>query len=117
MSDVTRDPSRGTRFVRLVLTPEQQADVRSSTGRDSQVLELTAEELEARIVPKLAANANESLLVEPLEERVAPKLSANANESLLVEPLEERVAPRLAANHDETLLVEPLEDRIAPRWA
>src|SRR5215212_3587269 len=112
-----------TAFVHLALSPEQQAEVKRSTGRDSRALRFTIEELEQRIVPGLTANANESLLVEPLEERVAPvlttKLATNANQSLLIEPLEERVAPtlsdKLAVNSNESLMIEPLEDRVAPR--
>jgi hypothetical protein len=78
------EPSkRGTTFVRLILTEAQQQQVREQTGRDSQAIELTAEELEERVVPKLSANHNESLVVEELEARVAPRMAANHNEVML----------------------------------
>jgi uncharacterized small protein (DUF1192 family) len=37
--------------VRLKLTPEQQNDIRKATGKDAEVIELSVEELEARIAP------------------------------------------------------------------
>jgi hypothetical protein len=57
------EPStRGTTFVRLILTEEQQEQVKRETGRDSQAIELTPQELEERVVPRLAANHNETML-------------------------------------------------------
>lgn len=74
---------RGTTFVRLVLTDEQQQQVKRQTGRDSEAIELTPEELEERAVPKITLNHSETLVVEELEERVVPKLAANHNETML----------------------------------
>ena len=79
MDESTQKPT----FVHLTLSAEQQAQVRQLTGRDSQALRLTVDELERRIVPALTSNANESLMVEPLEERIAPGFTENHNESLL----------------------------------
>lgn len=45
-------------FVRLELTPEQKEQVRESTGRDAQAIELSAKELEERIAPKSWNPAN-----------------------------------------------------------
>lgn len=50
--------------VRLDLTAAQRELVKSTTGRDAEVLELTAQELEQRIAPKIATNHNETLLSE-----------------------------------------------------
>ena len=49
---------------------------------------LNAEEVEAVIAPKLAANHNENLLAAKLE----------------AEEIEAVIAPKLAANHNETIL-------------
>ena len=73
---------RGTTFVRLVLTDEQQQQVKQQTGRDSEAIELTPSELEERVVPKLSANHNETL-VQELETRIAPRLATNHNETSL----------------------------------
>jgi hypothetical protein len=37
--------------VRIELTPEQKAKVRSATGKDAETIELYVEELEERIAP------------------------------------------------------------------
>jgi hypothetical protein len=37
--------------VRIELTPEQKASIRSTTGKDAEAVELSVEELEARIAP------------------------------------------------------------------
>ena len=37
--------------VRIDLTPEQKATIRSATGKDAESVELSVEELEARIAP------------------------------------------------------------------
>ena len=37
--------------VRIDLTPEQKDAVRSATGKDAEAVELSVEELEARIAP------------------------------------------------------------------
>jgi uncharacterized small protein (DUF1192 family) len=41
--------------VRIQLTPEQKAEVRSATGKDAEVVELSIEELEERIAPMTRA--------------------------------------------------------------
>ena len=38
--------------VRIELTPEQKAKVRSTTGKDAEAVELSVEELEERIAPR-----------------------------------------------------------------
>ena len=37
--------------VRIELTPDQKATIRSATGKDAESLELTVSELEERIAP------------------------------------------------------------------
>lgn len=37
--------------IRIELTPEQKAKIRSTTGKDADAVEFTVEELEARIAP------------------------------------------------------------------
>jgi hypothetical protein len=49
--------------VRISLTPDQAEQVKSATGRDAEAIELTVQELEQRIAPRLAANSNETVLV------------------------------------------------------
>ena len=71
------------RYVRIELTPEQRAQVKAQTGRDSRAIELTALELEERIVPGFTSNHNETLLVEELEERITPGFTENHNETML----------------------------------
>lgn len=44
------DSSKGQ--VRIELTPEQKAKIRSATGKDAEAVELSVEELEERIAPK-----------------------------------------------------------------
>lgn len=58
------EPTRPREFVRLELSPEQQRQVQRTTGRESVALELTLQELEARIQPRIALNHNETLLVD-----------------------------------------------------
>lgn len=48
--------------VRLELTEAQRDQLKRSTGRDAEALELTATELEERIAPRISANHNEVLL-------------------------------------------------------
>ena len=43
------DSSKGQ--IRIELTPEQKAKVRSVTGKDAEAVELSVEELEERIAP------------------------------------------------------------------
>ena len=50
--------------VRIDLTAPQREQVRRTTGREGEAIELTAQELEERIAPKLAANHNETLLAD-----------------------------------------------------
>jgi uncharacterized small protein (DUF1192 family) len=40
--------------IRIELTPEQKAAVRGATGKDAEAVELSVEELEARIAPTTA---------------------------------------------------------------
>lgn len=49
--------------VRLTLTPDQRSSVKAAIQRDAEAIELTVEELEERIAPRLASNHNETLLV------------------------------------------------------
>jgi hypothetical protein len=37
--------------VKISLTPEQKATIRNVTGKDAEAMELSVEELEARIAP------------------------------------------------------------------
>jgi hypothetical protein len=37
--------------IRIELTPEQKANIRSTTGKDADAVEFSVEELEARIAP------------------------------------------------------------------
>jgi hypothetical protein len=52
--------------IRIELTPEQRAQIKAEIGRTATTIELTVQELEARITPynRLALNYNETLLVE-----------------------------------------------------
>ena len=50
--------------VRLDLTQAQKDQLKHTTGRDGEALELTVEELEERIAPRIAANHNETLLAD-----------------------------------------------------
>ncbi|HMA22924.1 MAG TPA: hypothetical protein VKP00_02990 [Gemmatimonadaceae bacterium] len=52
-------------LVRIDLTPQQIEQLRITIGRDVEAIELTVEELEQRIAPRLASNHNETLLVHP----------------------------------------------------
>ncbi len=38
---------------RIELTPEQKAKVRDATGKDAEAVELSVEELEERIAPRM----------------------------------------------------------------
>ena len=40
-------------FVRIDLTPAQQADVQQKTGKSAEAIELTVSELEDRIAPRM----------------------------------------------------------------
>ena len=53
-----------TDLIRIVLSPEQQQKIRTATGREVEVIELTVQELEPRITPsapRLASNDSETL--------------------------------------------------------
>jgi len=50
--------------VRIELTPEQTQQIRATIDRDVEAIELTVEELEQRIAPRLASNHNETLLLD-----------------------------------------------------
>ena len=83
-----------------------QPDPKPTKQTTAPIPQLHAEELEAVIAPRLAANHSESLLsahleAEELEAVIAPRLSVNHNESFLsgrleAEELEAVIAPRLA---------------------
>ena len=49
-------------IIRIDLTRIQQEQVKTVTGREGEAIELTVEELEERIAPRLAANHSETLL-------------------------------------------------------
>jgi hypothetical protein len=51
-------------LIRIDLTTSQQQAVKAKTGRDAEAIELTVQELEERITPRLAANHNETLLLD-----------------------------------------------------
>ena len=50
------------KVVRIDLTPSQKEQVKASTGREADAVELTVQELEQRIAPRLASNSNETFL-------------------------------------------------------
>lgn len=50
------------KVVRIQLTQEQKEKLEAQTGKNADVIELTVQELEARIAPRLAANHNQTLL-------------------------------------------------------
>ena len=45
-------------IVRIDLTPEQKAAIRTATGKDAEAVELSVEELEARIAPTKLVHKN-----------------------------------------------------------
>jgi hypothetical protein len=53
----------GTKVIRIDLTPRQKEQVKATTGRDAEAVELTVQELEDRITPRLVCNHNETFLV------------------------------------------------------
>jgi hypothetical protein len=53
--------------VRIDLTNGQKEKIKVTTGRDAEAIELTVQELEERIAPRLASNHNETLLVDGAE--------------------------------------------------
>jgi len=59
--------SKKNATIRIELTPEQREQIKAEIGRSAATIELTVEELEARITPidiRIAANHNETLLVD-----------------------------------------------------
>jgi hypothetical protein len=52
------------RTIRIDLTAEQKQIVKAATNRDAEALELSVQELEQRITPRVAVNHNETLLVD-----------------------------------------------------
>jgi hypothetical protein len=53
--------------IRLDLTVEQKQIVKAATNRDVDALELSVQELEQRVAPRIAQNNNETLLVETVD--------------------------------------------------
>ena len=51
-------------IVRIDLTSSQKEQVKARTGQNAEAIELTVQELEERIAPKLAGNHNETLLID-----------------------------------------------------
>ena len=51
-------------IVRIDLTTSQKEQVKAKTGQQAEAIELTVQELEQRIAPKLAANHNETFLLD-----------------------------------------------------
>jgi hypothetical protein len=52
------------KIVRIDLTQSQKEQVKATTGRDAEAVELTVQELEQRITPRIALNHSETFLVE-----------------------------------------------------
>jgi hypothetical protein len=58
-------PARDAKaLIHLALTQAQKSQVKDATGRDGEAIELTVEELEERIAPRLASNHNETMLAD-----------------------------------------------------
>lgn len=55
-----QDPTPG--IVRIPMTPAQRSQVNRILQREGDAIELTVEELEDRIVPRLSSNHNETVL-------------------------------------------------------
>ena len=51
-------------LVRLDLSQAQKDQIKQITSRDGDALELTVEELEERIAPRISSNHNETLLAD-----------------------------------------------------
>lgn len=49
-------------IVRVDLTTGQKEQIKAKTGHDAEAIELTVQELEERIAPRVARNHNETLL-------------------------------------------------------
>lgn len=50
---MSNENQKDRNFVRIDLTPAQQVKVMESTGKEADAIELTANELEARIAPRM----------------------------------------------------------------
>ena len=50
---------------RIDLTPEQKATIRNATGKDAEAVELSVEELEARIAPIKITRDSRALATKP----------------------------------------------------
>lgn len=50
------------KIVRIELTPSQKEQIKATTGRDAEAVELTVQELEERITPGRTWNHNETFL-------------------------------------------------------
>jgi hypothetical protein len=50
--------------VRIDLTRDQRRQLQNATSRDGQDIDLSVEELEERIAPRLSSNHNETLLAD-----------------------------------------------------
>ena len=55
-------PAGKEKFVRIDLSPEQTEQLRAVTGLEVKAIELSVEELEQRVAPRIATNHNETLL-------------------------------------------------------
>ncbi len=56
-------PAENAKVVRIDLSPEQMQQLRAVVGVEVKAIELTIDELEQRIAPKIASNHNETFLV------------------------------------------------------
>ncbi len=56
------EPNVNGKFVSLTLSDDQKRMVERETGRVAEAIELTVQELEDRIAPRLASNHSETLL-------------------------------------------------------
>lgn len=54
--------AESAKLVRIDLSPEQIEQLRAATGLAVKAIELSIEELEQRIAPRIATNHNETLL-------------------------------------------------------
>ena len=52
---MSRPSKKSDEFVRIDLTPTQQAEVQQKTGKSADAIELTVSELEDRIAPRRAS--------------------------------------------------------------
>ena len=51
-------------IIRIDLTTSPKEQVKAKTGQNAEAIELTVQELEERIAPRLSANHNETLLMD-----------------------------------------------------